>query len=655
MGKKMIGIILTACLIVAMMPVMAFAGTETTSEAVFLGIDGYGQVGRDEVLNADFAGYRFFVDGQEQSFKVKATDNFDIQNVLQEGYIYDITVADKVVTKAVMKDKGVAGVVMGTATGVTAKDLTVNGKKLNIAADTKVYSITTAAGGAKVAAATVKEGDSVKVMVNGSDAKSIYVTFVAKEYKPPVQGTPGVKTLKNFLKTAMGPLGTALYIYGGSWDWEDDESSPQSTTIGVPQSWIDFFQEKNSIEYNYGEELEDFAHSYYPNGEWNQYYYAGVDCSAFVGWTIYNTINTKDGQEGYVGGSTKFANRLEGYGWGTKSRDEITKGSDLKVGDVFSMSGHVWIVVGVCDDDSVVIVHSTASVNRNDVHGGGGAQLSAMNPKNPTDKNCDAYRMATYYMSTLYGDWYKNYNVMLRNFDSYTAIASGSASKDLAGKFTWDLSGKGLLTDPDGYANMGAEAILADLFQGACAPYSKEKVEPFADSRVSDWFNDDVNYVYGKGIMNGTTATTFAPNASITRGQIVTMLYRMAGSPAVTAAAGYTDVAADQYYANAVAWAAENKIVSGYADGTFKPNAAITREQMASMLYNFAKLQGKDVSKAANINAFADASAVSAYAVDAMKWACGEGLISGSNNQLAAKNSASRAQAAAILHRFAEL
>lgn len=128
-------------------------------------------------------------------------------------------------------------------------------------------------------------------MVNGDQAETVYKAFVAEEYKAPVSGTPGKKTLKNFLATAMEPVGTALYVYGGTWDWQDVNSSNQSMTIGLSQSWIDFFQSQDKT-YHY--KNPNPAESYYPHNAWNQYYYAGIDCSGYVGWSVYNLMNTEN-------------------------------------------------------------------------------------------------------------------------------------------------------------------------------------------------------------------------------------------------------------------------------------------------------------------------------------------------------------------------
>lgn len=177
----------------------------------------------------------------------------------------------------------------------------------------------------------------------------------------------------------------------------------------------------------------------------------------------------------------------------------------------------------------------------------------------------------------------------------------------------------------------------------------------FTDVAADAWYADAVQYVYENGLMSGTSETTFSPDLTTTRGMIVTILYRMENEPAVTGTTAFTDVAADQYYANAVAWAAQNGIVAGIDAITFAPDKAITREQMAAILYRYAQFKGYDVSAKADLSIYTDAASVGAYAVDAMAWANGAGLITGtSTTTLSPAGNATRAQVAAILMRFCE-
>lgn len=178
---------------------------------------------------------------------------------------------------------------------------------------------------------------------------------------------------------------------------------------------------------------------------------------------------------------------------------------------------------------------------------------------------------------------------------------------------------------------------------------------PFGDVKSADWFYNDVKYVYEKGMMAGTAADVFAPNATTTRAMIVTILYRLEGSPAVTGTNAFVDVPAGQWYTDAVNWAAANQIVKGTSATAFAPNDSITREQMAAILYRYAQYKGYDVTKKADLSGYSDNSQVSAYAKDALAWANAAKLINGvTNTTLAPQGNATRAQVSAILHRFCD-
>ena len=178
----------------------------------------------------------------------------------------------------------------------------------------------------------------------------------------------------------------------------------------------------------------------------------------------------------------------------------------------------------------------------------------------------------------------------------------------------------------------------------------------FNDVSANDWFASAVDYVTGKGMMNGTAANTFSPKANTTRGMVVTVLYRLEKEPS-TSAASFTDVASGAYYANAVAWANANGIVSGYGNGKFGPNDKVTREQLAAILYRYAQYKKYDVSvgEDTNILSYTDAQSVSSYAIPALQWACGAGVVTGkSGGMLDPKGNATRAEVAAMLMRFCE-
>ena len=175
----------------------------------------------------------------------------------------------------------------------------------------------------------------------------------------------------------------------------------------------------------------------------------------------------------------------------------------------------------------------------------------------------------------------------------------------------------------------------------------------FDDVSKGDWFYKDVEYVYNEGIMDGVSKREFAPNETLTRAMIVKILYRIEGEPAGHRSSDFNDVESGRWYTGAVAWAAEKEIVKGYGNGKFGPNDPVTREQLAAILYRYTQYKGWSTTTASgNLDGFKDAASVSSYAVDAMNWAVDEGLLKGANNKLSPKSNATRAQVAAIIHRY---
>ena len=176
---------------------------------------------------------------------------------------------------------------------------------------------------------------------------------------------------------------------------------------------------------------------------------------------------------------------------------------------------------------------------------------------------------------------------------------------------------------------------------------------PFDDVKPGDWFYNDVVYVYEKGIMDGVDNRVFSPNTTLNRAMFVTMLYRVAGEPTVSKTADFSDVPGGTWFSDAVSWASSQDIVDGYDDDMFGPYNSLTREQLATILYRYAKWSGMSTYAPTDALAgFADAADVSSYALDAMRWAVYTGLMQGSENGLEPQSSASRAQVAAIIHRF---
>ena len=177
---------------------------------------------------------------------------------------------------------------------------------------------------------------------------------------------------------------------------------------------------------------------------------------------------------------------------------------------------------------------------------------------------------------------------------------------------------------------------------------------PFTDVAKDAWYFPAVEYVFNNGLMNGTTATTFAPNVELNRAMMAAVLYNMEGGPACDKSGLFSDVADGKWYTDAVNWAASNNIVSGMPDGTYAPNQALTREQMASVLYRYAEYKGIDVSARADLSTFTDGTTVSPWAQDVVQWAVAEKLMSGNGNELQPKGTASRAQVATVLMNYCE-
>ena len=176
---------------------------------------------------------------------------------------------------------------------------------------------------------------------------------------------------------------------------------------------------------------------------------------------------------------------------------------------------------------------------------------------------------------------------------------------------------------------------------------------PFTDVASTDWFYSAVQYVYENSIMNGTSATTFVPNGTVERSQVVQMLYNLEGQPTVTGNSGFSDIKSGDWYSKAVIWAERTGVVDGYENNTFRPGKAVSREEFAQMLYNYAVYKGYDLSAAANLARFPDGKNVSAWAEKAMCWANGNELINGHDDgRLDPGGTAIRAQAASILMRF---
>ena len=223
--------------------------------------------------------------------------------------------------------------------------------------------------------------------------------------------------------------------------------------------------------------------------------------------------------------------------------------------------------------------------------------------------------------------------------ESLAAKAAMARSRDLGGIGFWELS------QDDG----------GELTAAANSAFRSTWGNPFRDVAPGAWYEEAVRYVYEAGLMQGTTGTTFSPGRTSNRGQIAAILHRLEGSPRA-GTPPFTDVAADSYCADAVAWAEKNNIVRGFEDGTFRPEGRITRQQLAAILFRYLEHRGADTAGRADLSRFSDTAAVADYAREAMAWAVSAGLLQGrSDGTLDPAGSATRAQTAVILQRLGAL
>lgn len=256
---------------------------------------------------------------------------------------------------------------------------------------------------------------------------------------PPVSGEAGVRTLTNLIKTALSPVGRTLYVYGGGWNWQDDGSSREACTPGLCPLWTEYFDRADA-----GYDYEGWT---YPSRGYNEYHYAGLDCSGYIGWCVYSTLNAIGGGEGFVAPSTGFAKNLEDKGLGTCAAGApLPAAGDYGPGDIVSIRGHVFMILGVCSDGSAVIVHSTVTTSRTG-YKGGGVQISAVG----YSKDCEAYAIADRFMAENYPGWNERYETDLKDPSVYFPGEEGS-------RFTWS---EDVLSDPDGIRPMSPDRVLA--------------------------------------------------------------------------------------------------------------------------------------------------------------------------------------------------
>ena len=234
---------------------------------------------------------------------------------------------------------------------------------------------------------------------------------------------------------------------------------------------------------------------------------------------------------------------------------------------------------------------------------------------------------------------------------SVRAAVAVNAADDLT---AWSLADDGSISAVGGAYDAGQQTYAFDVVNGVTAIARF----PFTDVVAGTWYYGAAAYAYNNGLFAGMTPTTFAPNATMTRAMLVSVLWRLAGAPAPKAPNTFVDVPDGAWYTDAVTWAAENGVVSGIGGSRFDPSGFVTREQTAKILYNYAHSKGYDVSARADLTAFPDAASVSGWAEEALSWANAAGLINGTVRDgqtiLDPQGSASRAQVAMILMNYVE-
>lgn len=439
--------------------VYTYPSDEVSLEYVYLGIYNYGNVNNSMLDNFK---YRFFLDGETKVYTMKKVGNYELQNQLEEGKIYHLTIENEQITDLKKLDDLVpfskpkqSTVVEGAVESIDKYQISINAKSYKLLENTKQYKINKTAGSALVSEESVNVGDNVVItLTENGNCGNIYKEKATKQLELAVTPTPGERTLTNFFKTAFSAVGHALYVYGGNWDFQDIGSSNYARSIGVSDAWVEFFYEQDEY-YNY--KNTNAATSYYPFGAYNEYYYAGVDCSGFVGWVMYNVLNTESGNEGFVMGSNKMAKTFaETYKLGTFTKDytaNVAGAKTFKVGDIVSCTGHIWICLGACSDGSLVIIHSTPSASKAGVSGGG-AQLGAIG----NSESCEAYLLADAYNKKYFKDWADRYPTSLKSYSTY--LAQGNTNN---GKFSWYLNENGV-EDPDGLSEKTPAEILKIIF-----------------------------------------------------------------------------------------------------------------------------------------------------------------------------------------------
>lgn len=287
----------------------------------------------------------------------------------------------------------------------------------------------------------------------------ILAAFCFSSCKKELVEVPTKPTIKEFLSHSIEPLGTTLYIFGGGWDYDENTGDEYSKSIGVSPTWKEFFESQN--EWFVYKNSKKKNTSYFPFDGKNKHHEKGLDCTGFLGWLFYNTFEKEGSNKNYVYNTAKWLDTFTNdYNLGTKEVPEGTyleKSKSMTPSDIVIIDGHAYIVIGRCDDDSIVILHSTVT---NSITGafGGGLQLSAINIHKSENKNCKAYNLADYYMSTYFPEWHRRYPTVVKPTEKYLRFNNNNC-----GIFHFTIPE--VITDPENIKNMSADEILKLLFE----------------------------------------------------------------------------------------------------------------------------------------------------------------------------------------------
>lgn len=335
------------------------------------------------------------------------------------------------------------GIPKGVKSTVNGDEIKLSWKKVNGVSGYEVWKYEKSVGryqriatvtGTSFKVKKVKAGSTNEFKIRArkkADGKMFYSKYTSKvKVSVPKNNKKGKSTIKKFLQTALLPVGKTMYVWGGGWNEEDTGAGDPARTIGVSPRWETFFEQQDS-GYDYNQtrfQIND-----------------GLDCSGYVGWSIYNIMNTVSGKQGYVMKAEEMTSDFASRGWGSYIDRYSVR--DYKPGDIMSSAcsdcGHVWIVIGECGDGSVVLVHASPA----------GVQINGTVNRYGSSQS-EAVSLASYYMKRYFPKWYKKYPECLRGISYLTHYS----------QMRWDITGKKVMWDPEGLSNMSAQGILEELF-----------------------------------------------------------------------------------------------------------------------------------------------------------------------------------------------